>query len=571
MAAIPSEMYQFYVSWLANYNTRNGTSLKGFTLLGSGGNFSYSCQSCHPGMGGGYPDIPMANGEMCISCHGGVANYDPGSVGPFSTKPRILYNPSHLGIVGSSGKEYPPPVGAPNEGSNVSGFLPIPIAIMRSFHTNYQNHLTYRIEVDFYKNGGLPDYQEDFAIINPALLPMRWNTGDPPRWLNEFELHKINAEMWPNGDHLLSFVPYDPTDGILGSAYAISVRKTPSIVVRDPLPVGFGCGGVSSDQKLYDLHDDYGKRIVLYCADMQPYDDEFHLYFIPAGLASDRVGRCPWGGGINFGYMIHTGDQDNNGTFDSFIGTFWRSEEPGQEQSQPGLQDWKTYEYDSRIPQIILKHFASADGPGKSKPDYLINRAVDRDPVYFNPDPQPGYGPMILKKYVFGDNDLDGDVDGDDYLYATLAVGQCENGNSYNEPADTDHDGCVTAQDLQETYPVIPVNLDIKPGSEPNSVNLGSAGVIPIAILSTAVFDATSVDPASILLASAPIKLVGRNNRMLYHFEDANGDGLLDLVCQIDTDQLQLEIGAASAELTAQTYDGQRISGKDAIQIVPKN
>jgi hypothetical protein len=40
-------------------------------------------------------------------------------------------------------------------------------------------------------------------------------------------------------------------------------------------------------------------------------------------------------------------------------------------------------------------------------------------------------------------------------------------------------------------------------------VNLGSAGVIPVAILSSASFDATTVDPATISLAGASVKLVG--------------------------------------------------------------
>ena len=39
------------------------------------------------------------------------------------------------------------------------------------------------------------------------------------------------------------------------------------------------------------------------------------------------------------------------------------------------------------------------------------------------------------------------------------------------------------------------VTIDIKPGSDPNSINLGSAGVIPVAILSSEAFDATTVDP----------------------------------------------------------------------------
>jgi hypothetical protein len=40
--------------------------------------------------------------------------------------------------------------------------------------------------------------------------------------------------------------------------------------------------------------------------------------------------------------------------------------------------------------------------------------------------------------------------------------------------------------------------IDIKSGSDPNPINLRSRGVIPVAIISTDSFDATSIDPASV-------------------------------------------------------------------------
>ena len=42
------------------------------------------------------------------------------------------------------------------------------------------------------------------------------------------------------------------------------------------------------------------------------------------------------------------------------------------------------------------------------------------------------------------------------------------------------------------------VVIDIKPGSFPNSINPKNKGVIPVAILTTATFDATTVDPLSV-------------------------------------------------------------------------
>ena len=47
------------------------------------------------------------------------------------------------------------------------------------------------------------------------------------------------------------------------------------------------------------------------------------------------------------------------------------------------------------------------------------------------------------------------------------------------------------------------MDIDIKPGSDPNPINPGSNGLIPVAILSSEDFDATTVDPATIELAVA--------------------------------------------------------------------
>ena len=46
--------------------------------------------------------------------------------------------------------------------------------------------------------------------------------------------------------------------------------------------------------------------------------------------------------------------------------------------------------------------------------------------------------------------------------------------------------------------PSTPVLIDIKPGEYPNTINLGSNGVVPVAILSTLIFDATQVDPLTV-------------------------------------------------------------------------
>ena len=105
------------------------------------------------------------------------------------------------------------------------------------------------------------------------------------------------------------------------------------------------------------------------------------------------------------------------------------------------------------------------------------------------------------------------------------------------------------------------VPIDIKPGSDPNSINLKSKGVVPVAVLTTEEFDASSVDPATVTFAGAsPVRWV---------MEDVDGDGDVDLVLHFRTQDLELDATSTEATLTGSTYDGQDIQGTDAVRIVP--
>jgi hypothetical protein len=118
--------------------------------------------------------------------------------------------------------------------------------------------------------------------------------------------------------------------------------------------------------------------------------------------------------------------------------------------------------------------------------------------------------------------------------------------------------------------PVIPVQIDVKPDDEQNAINPGSKGVIPVAIFSSADFDATSIDPGTIELAGAGVAVVGKG-KSLYHEVDFNEDGLVDLLCQVETESLTLEPDAGEVWLVGETYDGQLIEGYDFIMVVPSS
>ena len=112
------------------------------------------------------------------------------------------------------------------------------------------------------------------------------------------------------------------------------------------------------------------------------------------------------------------------------------------------------------------------------------------------------------------------------------------------------------------------VSIDIKPGSDPNCFNNDGHGVIPVAILSSHDFDATRVDPSSVSLDGQSIRIVGKG-KTLAHIEDANGDGLDDLVVQIEDEDGIYQEGDTLATIMGDTFDGISIVGTDAIRIVP--
>ncbi|MGD8499104.1 MAG: hypothetical protein PVJ86_00560 [Phycisphaerales bacterium] len=114
------------------------------------------------------------------------------------------------------------------------------------------------------------------------------------------------------------------------------------------------------------------------------------------------------------------------------------------------------------------------------------------------------------------------------------------------------------------------VTIDIKPGSDDNAINLGSNGVVPVAILSTAEFDATDVDPETVVLEGSTVAIRGNGKKYLAQEEDINSDGLTDLVLQVETENFtpgSLQDGVAS--LSGKTTGGQLIEGEDTITIVP--
>jgi hypothetical protein len=106
--------------------------------------------------------------------------------------------------------------------------------------------------------------------------------------------------------------------------------------------------------------------------------------------------------------------------------------------------------------------------------------------------------------------------------------------------------------------------VDIKPGSDPNSINPKSKGVIPVAVLTTDDFDAMTVDPLSVEFGPSGAKETHGKG----HIEDVDGDGDQDMVLHFKTQQTGIQCGDSEASLTGKTTSGEDITGTDGIQTV---
>jgi len=108
------------------------------------------------------------------------------------------------------------------------------------------------------------------------------------------------------------------------------------------------------------------------------------------------------------------------------------------------------------------------------------------------------------------------------------------------------------------------VDIDIKPGSEPNSINSKSQGVIPVAILTTDTFDASTVDPSTLLFGATGSEAASVQSAL----EDVDGDGDIDMILHFKTQETGIQSGDISASLTGGTFSGQIIQGSNCIKTV---
>ncbi len=140
-----------------------------------------------------------------------------------------------------------------------------------------------------------------------------------------------------------------------------------------------------------------------------------------------------------------------------------------------------------------------------------------------------------------------------------------------------------------EIFSTLPVSVDIKPESCPNSFNRGNKGVLPVALLSTADIDVTLIDLSTVQLSRSD-GLGGSVDAIRSAFEDVatvfdgelcdclelGGDGIVDLsikfASSLVTSVLELDEFSKNdlvpLDVTGFLLDGTEFRGSDCIRIV---
>ena len=116
--------------------------------------------------------------------------------------------------------------------------------------------------------------------------------------------------------------------------------------------------------------------------------------------------------------------------------------------------------------------------------------------------------------------------------------------------------------------PSASMRVDLVPGSDENTVNPSQGRSIEVAVLGSEQLDVGDINPRTLRLKGADVLLVGKSDKSLCRQQDINGDGLLDLVCEMRTTGFRVDEGEYRILIEAETYDKASLNGEDRLRVV---
>ncbi len=109
------------------------------------------------------------------------------------------------------------------------------------------------------------------------------------------------------------------------------------------------------------------------------------------------------------------------------------------------------------------------------------------------------------------------------------------------------------------------VTVDIKPGTNENSINLKNHGVVSVAVLSSDTFDASKLDVEKTRFGAHGVE--AKEAHDMVHVEDVNGDGLLDAVLHFKVSDTGFNNSSKEGWFSGETVDGDQVRGSDSIVV----
>ncbi len=157
---------------------------------------------------------------------------------------------------------------------------------------------------------------------------------------------------------------------------------------------------------------------------------------------------------------------------------------------------------------------------------------------------------------------------------ATLAVIvplACSGDDMPTAPRTAPLEAVTESSDATSTASSIVVGVDVRPYTVANRIPLNAGGTLPVAILGTAEFDVTTVDPPSLAFGpangpwTAPVHDLGVPGVVDDHLQDVNEDGYSDLLTHYRVPELAFTDGDELGCIAGLTLGGEVLEGCDSI------